>query len=306
MNVETMFDSRKAIWNGLGESIVGAKSSEEAIKLAGLDWNVEPKPIQIIGGNKIPNTFANVRNSDNSVLGIVTERYEIVQNQEAFNFTDYLLGEGVQYETAGSLSGGKRVWMLAKTDTIKILGDDITPYLVFTNSFDGKGSVKVALTPIRVVCQNTLTLALKKATRKWSVKHTGDIAAKIDEAREALKLTNIYMEELQKTADELTQITIVNTDMLELMAKLLPIQGSPKQQENAKEKREMLMGIYNNKDDIQRFKGTAYGAINAVADFESHVTPLRNTKTAKENKFMTVVDTSPLMAMASAYFGINK
>ena len=103
-------------------------------------------------------------------MGVVSDRYRIVQNEEAFQFTDDLLGEGVTYETAGSLQGGKKVWMLAKLpEKYIIAGDEVTPYLVFFHSHDGSSGVKVAMTPVRVVCQNTLNLALGTAKRIWTV-----------------------------------------------------------------------------------------------------------------------------------------
>lgn len=104
-HVETMFDARRTPWDGLGKKIAGAVTSRDAIRLAGLDWNVVPTDIiSEATGLKIPGYKANVRDIDNKTLGIVTERYKIVQNEEAFAFTDELLGEGVTYETAGALA----------------------------------------------------------------------------------------------------------------------------------------------------------------------------------------------------------
>ena len=109
-----------------------------------------------------------IRSTDGSVLGIVSDRYKVVQNEDAFRFTDELLGEGVTYETAGSLQYGRKVWMLARMPQRYIIaGDEIEPYLVIMNSHDGSSGVKVAMTPIRVVCQNTLNLALNSANRIW-------------------------------------------------------------------------------------------------------------------------------------------
>lgn len=116
-HVETMFDARRTPWDGLGKRIAGAVTSRDAIRLAGLDWNVVPTDIiSEATGLKIPGYKANVRDIDNKTLGIVTERYKIVQNEEAFSFTDALLGEGVRYETAGALQSGKKVWMLARLE----------------------------------------------------------------------------------------------------------------------------------------------------------------------------------------------
>lgn len=130
------------------------------------DWNVIQKNIVTADGTAIDGFKANVRDNDDSVLGIVTDRYKLVQNSEAFAFTDALLGESVRYETAGSLQNGRRTWMLARLPHQYIIsGDEITPYLVFMNSHDGTGAIKVAMTPIRVVCQNTLNMALANAKR---------------------------------------------------------------------------------------------------------------------------------------------
>lgn len=103
-NVETMFYTREKPWHGLGTEVQEAPTSADALRLAGLDWRVDSRKIQVCGGAKIENYKANVRSSDGAILGVVTDRYRIVQNEEAFAFTDSLIGEGVTYETAGSLS----------------------------------------------------------------------------------------------------------------------------------------------------------------------------------------------------------
>ena len=163
------------LWHGLGEIIKDAPTSEDAIRIAGLDWDVIPKPIYDEFGRELPGYKVNIRSSDNMALGIVTDRYKVVQNREAFAFTDELLGQGVRYETAGSLSSGKRVWMLARMENTWLAEEEISPFMVFTNSHDGTGAIRVAMTPVRVCCENTLNLALKTADRHWSCVHKGDI-----------------------------------------------------------------------------------------------------------------------------------
>ena len=156
-NVETMFYVRETPWHGLGTKVNEAPDSRTALTAAGLDWEVLQEPIHMADGKPIGGYKVNVRNTDRRVLGVVSDRYKIVQNREAFAFTDALLGEGVRYETAGSLQEGKKVWLLAKLPHEYIIsGDRISPYLVFFNSHDGSGAIKAALTPIRVVCQNVI------------------------------------------------------------------------------------------------------------------------------------------------------
>ena len=174
-----------------------APNSREALVAAGLDWNVVSTPVYQENGLLIPGYKANVRDRDNMVLGIVSERYKVVQNAEAFEFTDSLVGDTefgeVRYETAGSLCNGKKVWLLAKMPTRKVLDDDVDPYICFANSFDGSGAVQVCATPIRVVCANTMNLALNTAKRKWSTKHVGNMQSKLEEARMCLMLADEYM-----------------------------------------------------------------------------------------------------------------
>ena len=188
-NVETMFSVRETPWHGLGRIIMDAPASREALELAGLDWQVESRNIYSGTGAMIPGYRANVRSTDDAVLGVVSDRYRIVQNEEAFQFTDDLLGEGVTYETAGSLQGGKKVWMLARLPRkYLIAGDQVEPSLVIFNSHDGSSGVKVAMTPIRVVCQNTLNLALNTAKRSWTARHTENVLLRVQDARETLQL----------------------------------------------------------------------------------------------------------------------
>ena len=188
-NVETMFSVRETPWHGLGRIVMDAPASREALELAGLNWQVESRNIYSGTGAMIPGYRANVRSTDDAVLGVVSDRYRIVQNEEAFQFTDDLLGEGVTYETAGSLQGGKKVWMLARLPRkYLIAGDQVEPYLVIFNSHDGSSGVKVAMTPIRVVCQNTLNLALNTAKRSWTARHTENVLLRVQDARETLQL----------------------------------------------------------------------------------------------------------------------
>ena len=123
-NVETMFSVRETPWHGLGRIIMDAPASREALELAGLDWQVESRNIYSGTGAMIPGYRADVRSTDDAVLGVVSDRYRIVQNEEAFQFTDDLLGEGVTYETAGSLQGGKKVWMLARLPRKYLIAGD--------------------------------------------------------------------------------------------------------------------------------------------------------------------------------------
>ena len=221
--VESMMYVREVPWHGLGTKVNEAPTSKEAIKLAGLDWNVNPTVIYDANGKEISGYKANMRDSDQSILGIVSDRYQIVQNSEAFEFTDSLLDEGVVYETAGSLRDGKQIWLLARMPSTTILGDDVDPYLCFTNTFDGSGAIKVCMTPVRVVCNNTLNLALETTKRSWSTRHIGDLAGKLHQAKETLGLAQEYMKKLDEDADRLANTKLSDAEIESIVSFIFPI-----------------------------------------------------------------------------------
>ena len=300
-NVESMFYVRETPWHGLGTKVLEAPASKDALQLAGLNWRVMQEPIYTAMEELVDGYKANVRDSDRKVLGVVTDRYRVIQNDEAFAFTDGLLGEGVKYETAGSLQGGRKVWLLAHMPHEYIIsGERISPYLLFSNTHDGSGAIKVALTPIRVVCQNTLNLALAGAKRSWSMIHTGDIREKMQEAKDTLFLAENYMDELGKEFEALRMKKLTDKQVMEYIEILLPIEdgSTPQQEKNMKRLREDMKIRYFDAPDLQGVGKNAYRFINAVSDFATHAEPLRKTANYKENLFSRTVDGNPVIDKA--------
>ena len=300
-NVETMFYTRKKPWHGLGKMVMEAPTSKEALALAGLDWQVIQKPIETVDGIPIPGFKANTRDIDEKVLGVVTDRYKVVQNEEAFSFTDELLGEGVTYETAGSLQEGRRSWILARLPQRYIIsGEEVTPYLVFMNSHDGTGAIKAAMTPIRVVCNNTLNLALKNAKRIWSTNHTGNISEKLDDARDTLLYANFYMAELGKAIDNLNRMKLTDRQVYEYIDALFPLFENPtkQQRKNLMQIKEEVKTRYFDAPDLQHVGKNAYRFINAVSDFATHSKPLRERTNYRESLFARTIDGNALIDKA--------
>jgi len=292
-NIETMFTVREKPWHGLGVTLEEAPNSAEALRQSGLDWVVQPHKIYIansLDDDKalVEGYVGNVRSSDQSLLGIVSERYKVVQNHEAFAFTDLLVGDGdVRYETAGSLRGGRQVWMLARMNrSMSLLGDAFEPYLCFVNSHDGTGAVRVLMTPIRIVCQNTLNIALRGAQRSWSTPHVGDISARLAAAQNTLELADRYIIRLEKEADILAQTPVSAARFDEILESLFPVdaQATPRSKATTLAQREGVQRAYG-ADDLQRFSGTGWGVVNAVSDFVGHTTPRRQTNTFKANRW---------------------
>lgn len=300
-NVENMFYVRTAPWHGLGVRVEEALSSKEALEKSSLNWEVVQKPIFTSDNILIPSYKANIRSKDGQILGIVTDRYKIVQNEEAFAFTDNLLGEGVTYETAGSLQNGKRVWMLAKLPEVyKLLDDKVSPYVVFTNSHDGNAAIRVAMTPIRVVCQNTLNLALQDAKRIWATVHTGDINSKLNEAKKTILLAEYYMGKLNDEAYNLSKKIITDKKVIEFIETLIPLPDNPsKLQENNIDLLRTDMKLrYFDAPDLADVPKNGWRFINAVSDFATHITPLRKTENYKENLFLKTIEGNPLIDKA--------
>ena len=278
-----------------------APDSKKALELAGLDWRVIQKNLVTEDGYPVSGFKANIRDSDNRVLGVVTDRYKVVQNEDAFAFTDKLLGEGVSYETAGSLQDGRRIWLLAKLPQRYIIsGDEITPYLVFMNTHDGTGAIKAAMTPIRVVCMNTLNLALSEAKRSWSTNHTGNIAGKLEDARYTLLYADQYMGELGKSIDRMQQMKLSERQVMEYIDALFPLYDNPTQQQrkNLLRMKEDMKARYFDAPDLKHVGKNGYRFMNAVSDFATHSKPLRCSANYKETLFAKTVEGNPLIDRA--------
>lgn len=299
--MEQIFKLRKPTWKGLGINVTEARSSKEALAMSGLDWNVYQQTMTAQNGVPILGYKANIRDIDDQLLGVVTDKYQVVQNEEAFAFTDELLGHGVRYETAGMLQDGRKTWILARLpQRYQMMGDWIDPYLVFYNSHDGSGSIKVALTPIRVTCQNTLNLALRKANRIWSTKHTGEIHSRMDDARETLFRAEEYMDELNNEMYRLADISFSDNEVDKFIHELIPLpkNASAQQEKNTERLWNDLKVRYHKAPDLKHLVGNGYKLINAVSDFATHAEPLRKTDSYQENLFAKTLDGNPLIDKA--------
>ena len=305
-NVESMFYTREKPWHGLGTRVEEAPSSADALRLAGLDWQVVQEPIYTGAGDMVSGYKANIRDSDRKALGVVSDRYKVIQNREAFAFTDSLLGSGVRYETAGSLQEGRKVWILARLPREYIIsGERISPYLVFSNTHDGSGAVRVALTPIRVVCNNTLNLALNTAKRSWTMVHTGNIQDKMQEAEDTLFMAEKYMQSLGKEFERMRKQKVTDRQVKEYMELLLQAEkdATPVQEKNIGKLREDMAKRYYDAPDLQGVGNNAYRFINAVSDFATHARPLRRTANYSENLFIRTMEGNPLIDRAYQLLG---
>lgn len=282
----------------------GVQTAEKMMEIAGLNWQIVQRPVFLEGNVQIPGYVANIRTKDNQPLGIVSDVYQPVQNHEAFSFIDSVIGSGeAKFNTAGCLYNkyGRptRIWVSAKLQSTNLLGDQIDNYLVLSHSHDGLNSVKVFVTPVRVVCHNTLTMAINGVNRSWSTQHKGDIATKLQEAQRTLELYNDYQAALPAIAETMNQINLYDDELTRIMDMLFPL---PTEQgrmfNNMNELRSDVLKCYNQKDDIQRFKGTAWGFYQAVTDTMEHKSVLRNTETSEFNRQFKIIEGHPVTMKA--------
>ena len=294
-----MFDiKRLAPWDGVGLNVHGAFSSKEVMQRAGLDWSVSSRKLYLSDGSPVPGVKANIRSTDNKVLGIVGPDYKIVQNAEAFSFMDQVLGEGVTYETAGALKGGRRVWVLAHIPgEYRFVEDKADPYILFSTTHNGSGAIKVCLTPIRVVCMNTLNLAIKTATRSWSIVHKGLMDQKIANAKNTLIASKEYMGALCDEMVNLNEIKLTDTQVYDYVKKLIPMPLDPSEvtRRNVSSKRTELMDRYELAPDLAHVDRSAYRFVNAVSDFATHSTPLRARSNYRGTRLLSILDGNTLI-----------
>lgn len=218
-------------WHRLGTVLNRPATAQEAIHAAGLDWTVIKQPLFAGKAEHHPVTdyYSVVRGDDwaqkkATVLGIVHAGYTPLQNREAFSFFDPIVGESAAvYHTAGALGNGERVWILAKLpDDIHVIGDDIThKYLLLSNSHDGKSAVQIKFTPIRVVCENTLTMALSQGPT-LRVSHTKDVQERLRIAANMLSTIKGQYSELEGVFKQMTRVCLDGNRLQQYLEQVFP------------------------------------------------------------------------------------
>lgn len=299
---ETGYFAEIPAWHRLG-TVGRPLSGEETRKAAGLDWIVTLEAISYDtphGLMEVDGYKAVVRSSDHKALGVVSDRYQPIQNYQVFELLDLLAGRGdVVYEAAGSLRGGATVFMLARvTEDARILGDAVHPYILGCNHHDGMGAGAFLHTPVRVVCWNTLNQALQGATRVYRVRHIGDVRSKLEEAGKVLGMSTAYIQALRQQAEELYRIRVSEEKWNGIVDGLLPLpeEGTDLTLRRVREQRADLRNVLYVRPDLENFRWTGWGAVNAVADWLVRREPVRKTKTVAERRFEeTFIGTHPLL-----------
>jgi phage/plasmid-like protein (TIGR03299 family) len=225
---DAFFSVQEKAWHGLGQIVQDYPTSKEAIVFAGLDFEVEKRPLFT---NMAPDTaadilikkqFATVRTDTNQPLGIVGSKYNIVQNVQAFEFFDAIVGDdtGILYETAGALGDGERIFITAKLpDYIQVGRKDlIEQYVFLTTSHDGSGSIMAAFTPVRIVCNNTLNMALRSNSNAVTIKHTANATERLREAHKVMGICNTLGQQMETIFNKWSRERITDPELKKMIA----------------------------------------------------------------------------------------
>ncbi|GGF27990.1 DUF932 domain-containing protein [Flavobacterium limi] len=299
----SFFSVKEKAWHGLGQIVQDYPTSSEAIRHAGLDYQVAKSPLYTKGSEilvtsqgievgstelAVPDCFATIRTDSNAVLGVVGKDYHIVQNREAFGFFDAVVGggDGILYETAGALGQGERIFITAKLpDYIRVgKGDDVCEkYIFLTTSHDGSGSITAAFTPIRIVCQNTLNASLRSMSNVVRIRHTSGAKQRLDDAHKVIGLADRLSGQLEGIFNEWTKVKVTDNEV----KKLIQLALCPNAETLALIKKgaenEVSVIFKNTVEDAFAYamasesqqtettKGTLFGAYNGVTGYYQNV-----------------------------------
>jgi phage/plasmid-like protein (TIGR03299 family) len=296
-NGETAFATRSTpAWHNLGTVFEDTLSTSQMLETAHLNnWDVRLEKITYPEGyTTTKDAFSVVRNhpfnGNPDVLAVVGERYKVLQNEELFSFGDGLTDGGATWETAGSIKNGKVVFGSLSVPHEFILdpqgaNDKTVTYLLVHTSHDGSTALQANITPVRVVCQNTLNMALSNTKQSFKVRHTQTINGRMEEAQRVLGLTNTHMDEFEKLARDLFQTEITNAQFDKLVAQLYPKPDELSKMANTKyeQKIDTINNLYKVAHTQDNIRGTKWGALNALTE---RVDYYRTARTGNDDSLM--------------------
>ncbi|MFC0263708.1 MULTISPECIES: DUF932 domain-containing protein [Cyclobacteriaceae] len=324
----SFFSVRERAWHGLGRIVKDCPTSADAIRFAGLDYEVEKRHLftydnenQIADEDitikipelEVPGYYATVRTDTEQVLGVVGRGYEVVQNWDIFSFFDAIVGggEGIHYETAGALGKGERVFITAKLPGYIRVGNDdlIEKYLLLTASHDGFGSIKACFTPIRVVCNNTLNAALKNMQNCVKIRHTATAKERLEQAHKLMGISNQFANGMDAIFNHWAKVRITDYEVKKLIQMAL-VPSKEVLQKLEKGKWDELSTRFKNTcesafeyamaDDTQQLdttKGTLFGAFNAVSGYFQNVANFKDG----EAKFVSIMEGTAKLRTQEAF-----
>lgn len=279
---------RTTTWTNLGTATT-ANNINDVLKESNLDYTVIKTPLTTKVGDKeilVPGKVATVKEETGEIIGVVSNKYQVCQNEEAFDFVNNV--EGVSFVKAGETYTGM-VYVIGKLPDVTVLGDTFTPYLIFQNGHNGVYTVKTTICPLRIVCQNQFNYAFKHSSNTISIQHSSQYSTRLAEAEKLITNTAKYMADFGNTAEELAKLKIGNDgNVNEIINSFFTIAADATDREVAKinTQRQELFNAYK-ADDNANFTGTVWGLVNGFSDYITH-RDTKNTKNKDESKFMSV------------------
>ena len=302
----SFFSAREIPWHNLGQITDSALTAEEALSEARLNWVVTLEEMQatVLKGDgvstiAVPDKFATVRtriDGTSDVLGVVGNRYTVMQNADAFAFCNNIVDEGgAHFETAGSLYGGRRVFLSMKLPNDILVGghDLVENYLLITNSHDGSSPVTAAITPVRAVCKNTVGAAMSAAKSVFKVRHSASIDGRLQEAREALDISWKYAQNFGDLAEKMYEDEFSKLEFANYVHQLWerPEAEDKKASTIWDNRYETLTGLWSAPTQ-ENIAGTKWAAYNTVIEYLDWFSPTRGNEDKDERRAERIIDGS--------------
>lgn len=285
--------AKEKAWHGLGQIVEHAMTSQEAIKLANLDYTVDKQQAYMgLDGNfiEVKDKFVTYRTDTNDTFGVVGKRYHVVQNTEAFEFFDAIVGENEAiFETAGCLKKGEVVFITAKLPSYIAVGDDVVDqYLLLSSSHDGTRGIQAFFTPVRVVCNNTLSAAYQNSKYRVNITHTKSASEQLRKAHEIMGISNLLSKELNELYNKMAKTPINDKALDQFFISSLDLKIDTETNKLSTRGENILSSIkeyYEVGPGQEQFTGTLWGAYNAVTGFYQNVRDYKS----QENKMNQIM-----------------
>lgn len=280
LNIENgvaSFFSTKPAWHGKGTIVQEAVTSHEALRLANLDFEVQKVPLETITNIPVPDKYATVRMDNDAILGVVGSNYRVVQNRDSFVFFDEAVGEEEAiFETAGALGKGEKIFITARLPAYMSVGDDvIDQYLFLYNSHDGSSEITCAFTPVRIVCNNTLTAALKRNSNKISIRHTSNVIGNLAKASQLMGIVNNLSTQMEEVFNDMRSYYVSDELVKDLIERALAPTDVYLDKEEYSTRFENLVDsvyTYAMEDSTQLdIRNSLWGVYNGVTGYYSNV-----------------------------------
>lgn len=267
------FQAFTPAWHGLGNTLDNPANAAEAMQQGGLSWTVSLYPITV-GGIVIENNYATVRDDNHKVLGIVGNKYHVVQNQDLFTFFDPVIDRNKHiYHTGGVLKEGRVVWLLAKLDrSFYVVDDDrVDSYVLLASSHDGTMNVTLKHTPIRVVCWNTLSAALVGNHSMVQIRHTRSAEAELRLAHKVMGLTTKSMDQMRELAETLLSKSISGRFLKQFVETVFPSQRDKEKRPTNRHLEPIEMLFESETNMLPGMQHSGWAAYNSVTAYIDHI-----------------------------------